>query len=150
MSLDLIFPSGKEVTVAGEPVTVKPFMFGQFPEATRLLQPVVAAIANRGLLVVGDDGIQISPNWPLLITGVVSEIGEDVLALCGFVTGKDRSFFDTVAMDEGANLLLAIFMVNADFFRARIMASLAAQVDTVLTGSMPSTPSSTPDTDGLK
>jgi len=140
MSLDILFPEGKQVTISGEMVTVKPFTFGQFPKAAKLLQPVVALFSERGVLAVGADGLQVSDSWPVVIVSVLADGGESVIDLCAFVSGKPREFFDTVSLDEGAELAKAVFEVNADFFKARILPKLGVAMDTVLTGSTPLTP----------
>lgn len=151
MSLNLLFPKGKEVTISNEVVTVKPFMFGQLPDAIKLLHPVITCVAEKGLIVVDNKGIlNIAPTWPLLITGIMAEIGEDVLALCCFVIKRPREFFNNVEMDEGALLLLTIFMVNADFFKARIITGLNNQMIPVPIGSTVSQPLSVQGTEDTK
>ncbi len=146
MSLDQLFPEGKQVTISGEIVTVKPFRFTKVKQVSTLLNSVVPEMVSQGLIVFENGEFSITPQWPVRIASVLSGIGEDVFKLCELAIDKDREFLDKAEMDEGANLVLAILMVNVDFFRARILAGLAAMMDTVRTGSTPSILSSQPDT----
>jgi hypothetical protein len=124
MTLDLLYPSGKEVTVGGEKLTVREFGFGQWPKATKMMQPVVSALIARNLFSVEGDEFKLSKDWPIGLVAVMSDGGESVIELCAYVTGKPREFFDNVSLDEGVALTRAIFEVNADFFKKRILPML--------------------------
>ena len=102
--LEVLFPEGKTVTVAGEPITVKPFTFGQIPK-------VVGTVKKLAGVVQGDQ---------IDVLDAIEKGGEDLLALAAFVVGKPREWFDEVPTDEGVELLKAIFEVNLDFFAKRV------------------------------
>ena len=102
--LEVLFPDGKTVTVAGEGITVKPFTFGQIPK-------VVGTVKKLAGVVQGDQ---------IDVLDAIEKGGEDLLALAAFVVGKPRAWFDAVPTDEGVELLKAIFEVNLDFFAKRV------------------------------
>lgn len=154
MSLDLLYPEGKTVMVAGEAVTVKKFMFPQFAKAAKLSKPIMVGLFGSGLFKVTaateDKGVSVefSDTWPLLILDVMAECGDDILAFCSFATGKPPEFFDNADGEEGLNLARAIFEVNWDFIKARILPSLGVKAEAVPsgTGSTLLTPSPQQDT----
>lgn len=135
MSLELLYPSGKEVMVGGETLTVREFTFGQWPKATKMLHPVISALVSQGLFSVSDGELQLSADWVTGIVAVMSDGGESILDLCAYVTGKPRDFFDKVSLNEGVDLIRAIFEVNADFFKKRILPMLGNLTESAQTGS---------------
>jgi hypothetical protein len=125
--LSVLFP-GEEVKAGGETITVKPFMFGQFPRAMKLLRPITDAVRSAG--IAGFDGKRFffAQDWPLRLPQLMDEVGEPLLEFIGFAAGKPRSWFDTIPPDEGIALARAAFQVNASFFVQRIAPSLGLAV----------------------
>ena len=146
MSLEQLFPEGKTVTVAGEAVTVRKFMFTQFGGAAKRGKPILAALFGGGLLVVQDDTVALAADWPLKVIDVLADGGDAMVEFCAFATGLPVAFFDNADIAEGLELLQTIFEVNWDFIKARILPKLGVNVDAALIGLTPSTPSSLPVT----
>jgi hypothetical protein len=125
--LSVLFP-GEEVKAGGETLTIKPFMFGQFPRAMKLLRPITDAVRSAG--IAGFDGQQFffAQDWPMRLPQLMDEVGEPLLEFVGFAAGKPREWFDTIQADEGIALARAAFQVNASFFVQRIAPSLGLAV----------------------
>lgn len=146
--LDILFPQGKKVMAAGDEISILPFTFGQLPNATKLMFPVVDSLKKSGILVIEGGNISLVSDWPLRVPEILMEGGEPVMQLCAFATGKPRSWLDTVQMDEGVSIAMAIFQVNSDFFARRIapMMGLSVKQESSI-GLMPSTSLSEPVTE---
>ena len=157
MGLELLYPEGKTVKVAGETLTVTKFMFPQFAKASKLSKPIMLGLFGSGLFKVipatkeksaipalndengnevapavpaqpaKDVSIEFSDAWPLLLVDVLADCGDAVVAFCAFATGKPVEFFNNADLEEGLNLARAIFEVNWDFIKARILPNLGVE-----------------------
>jgi hypothetical protein len=125
--IDTLFP-GREGTFKGETITVKPFTFGQFPRAIRLLRPITDAVKDAGIAGMSAAGFSLAADWPLRLPQVMDEAGESVIEFVAFAVGKPRVWFDDLAGDEGIALTKLVFEVNGDFFVQRIAPKLGLAV----------------------
>ena len=142
--LDVLYPAGKKVDAGGETVTVKPIKFGQLPQASRLIAPIIKQIAAA--FKAGEERTVI--DTAALFIDLMASSGDELLAALGFFIGKPRAWFDELDNDEGLALLNAAFEVNADFFRRRVLPMFAQAVaDLPSNGATSSAPSSEPATD---
>lgn len=123
--LDVLYPAGKEVKAGGETLTIKPIKFGQLPQASRLIAPLSKQIAAA----FKSDEVRTLADTAALFVDLMATGGEDLLVALGFFVGKPREWFDTMDNDEGLALLNAVFEVNADFFKRRVLPLFAAPAD---------------------
>ena len=128
--LTTLFP-GKEVTLSsGEVIKVEPFKFGQLPLALKLTQNlahVLKELYTSGQLT---DTTKTATNLMYLM----AEGGEDFIHLVGLCIGKNRGWFDTLAGDDGINLVVAFLEVNVDFFTKKMLPQLLAAVQKLQEG----------------
>jgi hypothetical protein len=111
--VELLFPQGKEVTVKGEQLVIKPLGFGKFPKLLHLLK--------------GIQDVKATPEGKPMKMDTVDLIvnnADSVVEFCALCTGKPRSYFDDVPMDEAVSLVSALVAVNADFFVKRLQPKL--------------------------
>ena len=122
--IQTLFP-GKEVTIStGETITIKPFTFGQLPEALKLSQKIGQALAsayNEGKLT--DAKVAVTSALEVLADG-----GEDIIKLVMLATGKKRDWFDTVPGEDTIDILNAFVEVNKDFFIQKIMPKVMGMI----------------------
>lgn len=111
MSAENLIPEVKAITVGGEQIIVSPFYFGQLPAVSKHIGAVTAAIHIK------DGKVQLA--------SLMSDAGEDVLAIAGIACGKPRAWFDTVKSDEGLEVVAAVLAVNLDFFAQKVSPKLA-------------------------
>lgn len=120
--VELMFPQGKELTVNGETLKIKPFTFGQFPKVLALLKGV-----NNETLVRQEDGTMKAVKLDTL--DLVMANSDKVVDLCVIATGKPRAFFDTMSVTDGIDLCQALIEVNADFFVKRLQPKMTESVE---------------------
>lgn len=126
--IKVLFP-GKEVQAAGEVFTISPFTFGQLPKVAQCFAAIQTKMQSGNLIEIAAAG------------------GEDLLMLLCLAVKKPRAWFDTLASDEGLQLMAAVIEVNRDFFVQR-MSPVLARLNQAVTGA-PSLPdSSAPVTTG--
>lgn len=139
--MDILFPEGKILTIGGEEITIKPLTFGQIPKASKMVAPIIKAMAKCEL--AGDSIIDVAGNW----VDILAIGGDDLLNLIGWAIGKDRAWFDTLQMDDGVDLVKSVIEVNADFFTKKVMDRLnLGALAGKETGATSSPSSSVPDT----
>lgn len=115
--VDLLFPTGKPITLNKKEVIVAPYGFGKFPK--------VMAVLGR----LAED-VQAGSNKSdeELVKKLLQEGGEEVITLCMLAIDQDRKYFDTLPGDEGIELVQAILEVNRDFFTKRLQPKVMAIV----------------------
>jgi len=139
--MEILFPEGKTLTIGGEEITIKPLTFGQIPKASKMVAPIIKAMAKSEL--AGDSVIDMAGNW----VDILAIGGDDLLNLIGWAIGKDRAWFDTLQMDDGVELVKSVIEVNADFFTKKVMDRLnLGALESKETGATSSPSSSAPDT----
>jgi hypothetical protein len=117
--LEKLLPE-REITIAGEAITVRPFFFGQLPKAVKLLRPIAEALRETGIASLEGNGLALAPDWALRLPQLFEEAGEPLVAFVAFAVGKPREWFDTLEADEGVKLTKAVFESNASFFASRV------------------------------
>jgi hypothetical protein len=147
--LDKLFP-GREVTVGGQTIALRPFYFGELPKAVRLLRPVTEAVRGAGIASFDGQTFGLAADWPLLLPKLMDEGGEALLDFVAFASHQPREWFDTLAADEGIALTKAVFEVNGDFFVQKIapLMGMAVAPQAPATGEPSSPDSSLPATTG--
>jgi hypothetical protein len=130
--LEKLLPE-REITIAGEAITVRPFFFGQLPKAVKLLRPIAEALRETGIASIEGNGLSLAPDWALRLPQLFEEAGEPLVAFVAFAVGKPREWFDTLAADEGVKMTRAVFEANASFFVERIAPLVGMQPVAVAT-----------------
>ncbi len=115
--LDFLDPAGRNVTVAGQSITVRPLTIGQLPRFARAMQPAAPLLA-------GDQ----DPDWLTLI----ADHGEALIEGAAVATEMRAEEIEAMAPDEFACLCGAIFEVNVDFFVQRLAPALERVSDRVV------------------
>jgi hypothetical protein len=111
--LEVLFPTGKEITLQGSTYVIKPFTFGQLPKVIKAITKAAKSVEDLKL-----DGSTIKPEVALTI---LSESGEDLINLLAEFIKVERTFIEDLQMDEAINLITAFFEVNADFFTKKVL-----------------------------
>lgn len=57
----------------------------------------------------------------------------EVIALMTLATDRDEAFFDSIDLDEGLKIVLAVIEVNKDFFVQKVLPMVQAAVPTLTT-----------------
>ena len=107
-----LFPTGKEITIRDENLTIKPFKFGELPRVFKAIEPLSASITA----LVQTQSFNASSIGFLFSSG-----GDGILDLLAVGTRKPRSWVDDLEMDEGIEVLTAVLEVNADFFIQKVL-----------------------------
>ena len=132
--LDVLDPTGRDVTVAGRTLTILPLTIGQLPRFVRAIQPAAPLFGGSQDL-----------DWVALI----AQHGEALIEAAAVATAIDSKEIETLAPDEFALLCGAVFEANVDFFVRRLGPALERVSDRILaatetitgTGPIPSKPS---------
>jgi hypothetical protein len=107
--LDILDPPGRTVTIAGQPITVKPLTIGQLPRFVRAIRPAWPQLAGHG-------EEEESPDWLAL----VAEHGNSLIEAAAVATGIESKEIEAMAPDEFVLLCGAIFHENMFFFAQRL------------------------------
>ena len=118
--IQTLFP-GKDITLnSGEVISLKPFTFGQLPQALKLSQKISGIIYS----LVKEGKLQDKTAMATAVMMVLTEGGEDIINLISLGVGKPRSWFDTLQSDDGLLLTLTFLEVNIDFFTKKMLPQL--------------------------
>jgi hypothetical protein len=103
--LDVLDPSGRNVTVAGRTVSIVPLTVAQFPRFARAIRyiPQVSLV---------DD----STDW----LGLLAEHGDNLIEAAAVATEMESKDLGALPADEFVELCSAILEVNIDFFVQRL------------------------------
>ena len=112
--LEVLFPTGKTITISNRTFSIIPFKFGQLPKIIKAISKAQTTVQQ--LELSGDKVAQ----QAAMIT-VLSECGTDLISLLADILDVDQSFIEELEMDEAVELLSAFFEVNADFFTKRVV-----------------------------
>jgi hypothetical protein len=134
--MEILFPEGKTLTIGGEEITIKPLTFGQVPKASKMVAPIIKAMAKSEL--AGDSVMDMAGNW----ADILAIGGDDLLNLIGWAIGKDRAWFDTIQMDDGVELVKSVIEVNSDFFTKKVLSRLNLSIPASPDSGATSSPSS--------
>jgi hypothetical protein len=129
--LDTLIPTGVELIIAGEPLTIAPLKVGQLPAFLRAIAPVMQSLTAGEI------------DWLALF----GDRGHDLLSAIAIAVGKPRTWVDELAADEALVLAAKVIEVNADFFTRTVMPKVeglfAALTRPEQAGPAGSTPSNT-------
>ena len=129
--LETLIPTGADVVIGGETLTIRPLKVGQLPAFLRAITPVMQQL-NGGEI-----------DWLALF----GERGHDLLSAIAIAVGKPRAWVDELAADEALLLAAKVIEVNADFFTRTVIPKLDGMFAPVTPpaemGAAGSTPSST-------
>lgn len=139
--LEVLFPD-REITVGGEPLTIKPFTARQWPKVIGVFQKL------QPLLAAGD-------GQTVDILAVFAAGADDLYTALGIAAHKPLEWFDGVQMDDAIKLFSLVLEINQTFFVERIapmlpdlLARFGLQPAKTADGVEPSPSSSPTDTDG--
>jgi len=110
--LQQLFPTGKEISIRDENLTIKPFKFGELPKVFKAIEPLSDALTNS--LYAGEFSIT-------TIAKMIADGGDSVIDLMVIGSRKERGWITDLEMDEGVLLLTSIIEVNADFFTQKVL-----------------------------
>lgn len=117
--LQQLFPVGKTIRICDENLTIKPFKFGELPRVFKAIEPITGSLG--ALLQTRNPDIT-------LIANLIGEGGESIMDLMCIAAKVPRSKLDEMEMDEGVELLVSIFEVNADFFIQKVLPLVNAKM----------------------
>lgn len=120
--LDILDPPGRNVTVAGQSITVRPLTIGQLPRFVRAIQPAWPQLAGYG------DVDNPDPDWLALI----AKYGEALIEAAAVATGIEPKEIESLAPDEFVLLWGAIFETNMDFFVQRLGPAMERASDRIV------------------
>lgn len=115
--LDVLDPPDHTVTVAGQPITIRPLTIGQLPRFARAIRPAAP-------LLSGDA----DPDWLAL----VAEHGEALIEAAAVATGIEQKDLEALAPDEFVLLCGAIFETNVSFFVDRLAPAMERASDRIV------------------
>lgn len=110
--LTQLFPTGKEISINDENLTIKPFKFGELPKVFKAIGPLTSTLGN----ILQNRDINFSS-----IAALIMEGGDSIIDLMVIGSRKPRDWVDELEMDQGVEVLTAIFEVNADFFIRKVL-----------------------------
>lgn len=110
-----LFPTGKELSIRDENLTIKPFKFGELPRVFKAIEPLTVTLAT----MMSTKQLDVSAIGTLLAEG-----GDNVLDLIAIGARKPRAWVDQLELDEGIDVLAAVLEVNADFFVHKVLPRL--------------------------
>lgn len=119
--LDILDPTGRNVTVAGQSITVRPLTIGQLPRFVRAIRPAWPQLAGHG-------EEEESPDWLAL----VAEHGEALIEAAAVATGIESKKIEALAPDEFVVLCGAMFEANIDFFVQRLGPAMERASDRIV------------------
>lgn len=120
--LEILFPTGKEITIRELVYIIKPFKLGQIPKVLKSINPIINLFGQ----LVGQERNKLE-----VITGILTNGGENILELIGLATNQPMEWVNDLELDEGIELLTGILEVNSDFFIKRVLPILTNGVATL-------------------
>lgn len=130
--LKVMFPD-EVVEVAGGPVTVHPFYFGQLSRVAKFCKPIAETLLSSGIMTISSNTdntstIKINNDFVPKMFQIMAEGSEPLIALVAYAVDKPREWLDKVPIDEGIKLTQKVWEVNSDFFVKRVMPILQSQL----------------------
>lgn len=115
-SLEVLFPTGKDVTVGDETITIKPFKAGQLPRVMKAAQPIyqTLAVAFATEKTQGE-----------LIVMLLGDGGEHLLDIAAISCNKPRSWIDDLDADKLIELIGVVVEINASFFVRKVAPAIS-------------------------
>ena len=121
IDLETLIPLGQKVQIRkdrpeAEELTITPFVWKQFREVTKLIQPIQMHTDEQG---------------ELDLMKLIGDHGEEITDIIVVATGKAREWVDDLDLTDVLPLAAAILQVNRDFFSQKLapkMRALAARL----------------------
>lgn len=139
--LQVLFPD-RELTVAGETLTIRPFTARQWPKVLGIFQKL------QPMLFAGED-------QTVDVLAIFAAGADDLYSALAIAAHKSLEWFDDVPMDDAIRLFSLVLEINQSFFAERIapilpdlLARFGLQPAQVTDGAEPSPNSSPTDTGG--
>lgn len=122
MSTELtqLFPTGKEIRISDENLTIKPFKFGELPRVFKAIEPLTASLSKMFV----EKQVDINT-----IASMIADGGDSVIDLMVIGSKKPREWVTELEMDEGVELLVSVIEVNADFFIQKVLPQMNAKME---------------------
>lgn len=117
--LSLLLPTGKEISIAGANLTIKPFKFGELPKVFKAIEPITGKL---GALLSGKPDVS-------AIASLLGGGGDSIIDLMVIGSKQSREWIEGLEMDEGVEVLTTIFEVNADFFTRKVLPLINAKME---------------------
>lgn len=105
--LQVLFPD-RELIVAGETLTIKPFTARQWPQVIAVFQKLQPLLQPKDA-----DGT-------VDILSIFAAGADDLYRALGIAAGKPLEWFDGVQMDDAIRLFSLVLEINQSFFAERI------------------------------
>lgn len=129
--LKVLFPN-ETVTVAGEPIVVHPFYFGQISEVAKFCKPIVETLLSSGIMTITKDSdkstIRIDDDVIPKLFQILEGGAEPLLRLIAYAVGKPRTWLDTMPIDDGIMLTEKVWEINSNFFVERVIPLIASRL----------------------
>lgn len=115
VDLATLVPNGQKVNIADsegnvkETLTITPFVWKQFREVAKLVQPIKMHTDEKG---------------ELDLMKLVGDHGEEVTDIIVVATGKPKTWVDELDLVNVLQLAAAIMQVNRDFFSQKLAPQL--------------------------
>lgn len=115
--LNTLFPDSTVTLSTGEVIQIKPFKFGQLPQAMFLAKGIFAHLQS---LYIGNRVTEDAE----LIGELLSHGGEQFLQLICLSCNKPRTWFDDMEAIDGLNVAVKFLEVNVSFFVQKLAPEL--------------------------
>lgn len=109
--LQALQPETKTLTIKGEQIEVKPFKFKQLLSALKFLSNMISDINEYE-----DKTIQ--------LFRLFANHPDDVIGILSLVSNREAKWFDDIESEDGIELAIAAWTVNADFFAQKVQPKL--------------------------
>ena len=116
--LEVLFPTGKEITLSGRQFVIKPFTFGQLPKVLKAVKKSTKMIEEQGISTS-------NVNSEAVLT-ILSESGTDLIDLLSEIMAVEKDFIEGLQVDEAIILITSFIEVNSDFFSKKVAPVLQA------------------------
>lgn len=108
-------------------VFVRPMPFKRWFTAIQYIQSMLGAFPQ----------VAIDFNNPaslgMFAMQLLGDANAEVIGLMSLATDRDEAFFDTIDLDEGLKIILAVIEVNKDFFVQKVLPMVKAAAPEIIT-----------------
>jgi hypothetical protein len=118
--LEILYPTGIDVTLHGEVFNIRPFKLGHITLVLKTVQQIIDPIKKAQ--ITGN------VNDPMVIMAILAETGDDLINLLSKILDRPVEFVNDLEQDESVKLISALIEVNKDFFSKRVQPILKKPV----------------------
>lgn len=123
--LQILFPT-QHLEIGGRTVSISPFKFGQLPKAMTKAKNIGAHLSELVAKSEGNQSLEIA-----LIIAAMEIGGDDLIDLIVMCSDVDRTFVESLGVDEGIKLTGAFLEVNLSFFVQKVLPEFQAAMSRV-------------------